>query len=250
MGLKEQAKRMATGAAGVALATTGLSSCNDNGAVDPPPPPFQCSEVDMGQSLLATASLDGDTVRVNVLYSRTEITWFVSTIRSVTGATLERATLPNPGTGQQLLDLALALDTPATTQVSFAVESRFFGFGTQCPYVRVYTLTINNGNVQISEASGDELPLPARQQAHIAMVQQERGAVLLEAQTAYPTPGKFAWSVNAGLLDQQGARRVRWSLPPEPGFYAAELVVDFGTDGFAFDVLRVEVLPDHVSDSS
>jgi hypothetical protein len=42
MRLKQRSKKLAAGTS-VALATAGLSSCNGNGAVDPPPPPLECN---------------------------------------------------------------------------------------------------------------------------------------------------------------------------------------------------------------
>jgi len=47
MGIKDQAKRIAAGAS-VAIATSGLSNCNDNGAVDPAPPPLDYVRVSGG----------------------------------------------------------------------------------------------------------------------------------------------------------------------------------------------------------
>jgi hypothetical protein len=45
----------------------------------------------------------------------------------------------------------------------------------------------------------------------------------------------------AGELDVSAGPNVRWTLPAEPGIYQAELVVDYGADGFAFDVLLLEL---------
>jgi hypothetical protein len=41
-------------------------------------------------------------------------------------------------------------------------------------------------------------------------------------------------------VSRAGAR-LRWRVPPEAGLYQAELVVDYGELGFAFDALVLEV---------
>lgn len=49
--------------------------------------------------------------------------------------------------------------------------------------------------------------------------------------------------MSAVTIDDPGARRVRWTLPEEPGVYQAELLVDYGPDGLAVDTVMLEVRP-------
>jgi hypothetical protein len=49
------------------------------------------------------------------------------------------------------------------------------------------------------------------------------------------------WTVTGGTFRSGGVDAIVWTLPEEPGLYQAELVVDHGEDGFAFDTLTVEV---------
>ena len=50
-----------------------------------------------------------------------------------------------------------------------------------------------------------------------------------------------AWTVNGGEMIAQAGGRVRWRLPDAKGFYQAQVVVDCGTSGIAFDSLNLEV---------
>lgn len=241
MGLKDRAKQMATSAASVALATTGLSSCNDNGAVDPPPPPFQCTEVNTGQALAPSATINADTITVAIRNQRPELDWRVTSIRDVTGATMLSASLPVFGQVDPTLVLRLRLQTPGTTQVSFLIDSQFMSQGVRCSFQRTYVLNISSGGVQISQLNPTDLPLAARQSAQIVVVRQASGVVELEARTAYDGQTDISWNVSAGELNSPAQREVSWTLPAAPGIYQAELVLDFGNDGLAYDMLLLEV---------
>jgi hypothetical protein len=131
-----------------------------------------------------------------------------------------------------------------TSQVTFRVEATVLGqrFGEMCRVQRTFTISISPTGVQISSASTDELPLAARQRANIVVTQQQGRMVELVVRTPYLGPHQTSWSVNAGQLDVSTGSVVQWTLPPEAGIYQAELVVDFGTDGVAFDVLMLEVV--------
>lgn len=239
MTIKVQAKKLAAGAS-VALATTGLSSCNDNGAVDPLPPPLDCNTVNTGQELSATATRSADTV--NVAITNTAFAnWRVDRVTAISGATLVTTTLPRPGSGEPL-QLVLKLAMPTTTQAVFSIEATLTGFsGEICSVQRTFTVTISTGGVQISLARPDELPLAARQHASIVLTAQEGRTVELAAHTLYLGPRAVSWSVNAGELSAATGSPVQWTLPAAAGIYQAELVVDYGADGFAYDVLLLEL---------
>jgi hypothetical protein len=237
MTVKDQAKKLAAGAS-VALATSGLSSCNDNGAVDPLPGPLQCNTVNAGQSLVASATRSADTVNVSVL--NTMFDWRVTRVTALSGATLISAALPL--TGGQPLNLALQLTTSTTTQAQFRIEATISDGQNSCSVTRTFTVTISASGVQVSAVDTDDLPLAARQRASILLARQEGRTVELLAQSPYLGPHEISWSVSAGELDVGAGAAARWTLPAEPGIYQAELVVDYGTDGLAFDVLLLEVV--------
>jgi len=62
-----------------------------------------------------------------------------------------------------------------------------------------------------------------------------------EAHTTYANAYRVAWEVTGGELDASDAWRVQWTLPSTPGIYQAELLLDYGADGVAFDALMLEV---------
>jgi hypothetical protein len=240
MGIKDQAKRIAAGAS-VALATSGLSNCHDNGAVDPPPPPLQCNTVDTGQSLTANATLDADTVEVTVRNVLGYGNWRVDAVSDVSGATLLSVHLPENATDSLIVRLRIADEN--TTQIAFAVAATLTGYsGESCAVTRTFHITLSGDGVQVSLRDADTLPLPARQHAEIAFAWQEGRIVRLEAKTAYDGERLASWSVSHGVLDAERGSAVRWTLPAEPGIYQAELVLDFGADGLAFDTLLLEVV--------
>jgi hypothetical protein len=240
MGITDRVRKAAAGAASVAVATTGLSNCTDNGAVDPPPPPLECNTVNAGQSIDGSATRSGDTVRVTLI-QRAQASWAVLRVTNVVGGTIAELTLPSSGSTEPL-QLALKLDTPGTTTASFRVEARLYGSqGVNCDVARNFTLTINGGTVQIALVPADPLPLAARQRAEIVLAPDEGRTVLLEAKTQYWGLYAAHWAVTGGSLDRRDGPRVRWTLPAEPGFYQAELLLDYGVDGVALDVLPMEV---------
>jgi hypothetical protein len=241
VGIREQAKRIAAGAT-VALATSGLSSCNDNGAVDPLPPPLQCNTVGMGQSLDATGTLRSDTVEVTISNTLGHARWQVERIVDVTNGTLVSTRLPAPRS-QESLGVVIRLATPTTQQASFTVEATLIGPADDtCTVRRTFDVLISTTGVQISMAGSDPLPLAARQRAEIVLAHHEGRVVELQARTPYHGEREFAWTVTHGELDSSTGESVRWTLPGAPGIYQAELVIDFGRDGFAFDVLLLEVV--------
>jgi hypothetical protein len=243
MTMKDQAKKLVTGA-GVAIATTGLSTCTNGGAVDPVPPALQCNTLNAGQQLLASVTQSADTLNVSVVHLRLleANSWRVDSVTVTSGATLVSSTVPRPNTFEPLL-LVLRLANSTTTRVTFEVEATVLGIGRNtCAVRRTFTITISPTGVEISSAGTDELPLAARQRANIVVTQQQGRTVELAARTPYLGPREMSWSVNAGHLDASTGSVVQWTLPPKAGIYQAELVVDFGADGVAFDVLMLEVV--------
>jgi hypothetical protein len=240
MDIKEQAKKVAAGA-GVALATTGLSSCNDNGAVDPLPPPLQCNTVNNGQQLGVTANRTADTVSVTVRNTNTMSTWRVDRVVAVSGATILSTTLPPPNSLQPL-GILLRLTGATTTEARFTVEATLTGpVGETCAVTRTFILTISASGVQVSAADADDLPLAARQKASIVVARQDGNLLELFARTPYQGVSDITWGVTDGELDARSGESVRWTLPSKPGMYQAEVVIDYGADGIAFDALVIEV---------
>lgn len=240
MNLGERARKAAMGAAGVAVATSGLSTCNNGGAVDPPPPPLQCNAVSAGQTLSASATRSGDVIDVTIANVGTS-GWEVFRVTELTGATIAAITLPTSGS-LEVLRMSLQLATPTTTAVSFRLEGRLFGYATEtCDVTRTFMLGIQGGTITITLEPSDLLPLAARQIAEIVPVEQDGRLVTLAARTPYWGLYEAKWSVLGGVLDRQEGSPVRWTLPEEPGVYQIELLLDYGPDGLALDVLRLEV---------
>lgn len=230
MGLRRRSKKLAAGTS-VALATAGLSSCNDNGAVDPPPPPLECNTIDQGETLGATATASGRELRVtirNTSFAR----WTTAAITAVAGGSARPVTPAEP----LLVVIDLADDT--VTSGSFTLTGVLQG-ATPCAVSRTFTFTIRPDGVVVALAG--ELPLPARQQARIGLVARDGHDVELEATTAFLGTRTITWSVTGGEMITQDGPRLRWRLPSEPGLYQAELVIDYGSRGFSFDTLALEV---------
>jgi len=243
MGMRRQAKRIATGAS-VALATSGLSNCRDGGGgvVDPPPPPLQCDLLDMGQSLAATATRDGDTVRVNVRSTLGYETWQVNRVAAGSGATLLSTRLPSSHTREHL-EVTLRLESDSTTTASFSVAATLYGLSDEtCSLERTFELTLSDGGVQVSSADAESLPLAARQRVAIVVAGRAGRVIELVADTPWPGERELSWTVNDGTLDGSASPTVRWTLPAAAGIYQAELVVDFGAAGLAIDTLLLEVV--------
>jgi hypothetical protein len=228
---RSRRKRLAAGAS-VALATAGLSSCNDNGAVDPPPPPLTCNTVDEGETLAARGAIDGTSLQVTIR-NTSPTRWTTVDVRAVRGGTLAA-----PVAAREPLEFTITLD-PGVTSGGFTLRGTLSGANNDCAVTRTFNFTINGPSVTIAGAL--ELPLPARQQARIAVVSREGTEVELEATTPFRGPQTISWSVSAGTVLSRKGARLRWRLPEEPGFYQAELVIDYGPRGLSLDTLALEV---------
>jgi hypothetical protein len=226
----------------VAIATSGLSNCNDNGAVDPAPPPLQCNTLNAGQTLTASATRSADSVDITIRNTHAFSTWRVDRVVVVSGATILSTRVPAPGSTEPL-GIVLRLNSPTTAQVTFTLEATLLGPAADtCSVQRTFNATISPTGVQVSLADADRLPLAARQRAEIVLANQAENVVELHARTLYQGARDVSWSVTDGQLDTNAGPMVRWTLPRVPGIYQAELVIDFGDDGFAFDILLLEVV--------
>ncbi len=244
LGIKSKAKRAA--AAGVAVATSGLSSCNDNGAVDPPPPPLECSDVDQGQSLEATAERVERVLSVTVRHvprpPAADAYWLDVRVTDPQGVVIVSVvTSPNGRQDEVLVTLLLESDTTSTG--SFTVEGTLAGYSNQhCDLSRTFTFTIDGQNIVVGQRKGHSLPLAARDRARIVLVGREEREVELEARTAYRGAHGVSWSVTGGHLVTDANRHARWLLPEEAGLYQVQVVVDYGQNGLAVDTMAFEVL--------
>jgi hypothetical protein len=232
MGIKRKSRSLAAGTS-IALATAGLSSCGGNGGVDPPPPPLECNTVDNGETLTATATLTGREMQITIRNS-SSTTWASVNVTAVAGGTARPLHPAEP------LVVVIDLTDDTVTRGSFTLSGMLQGFGnTRCAVTRGFSFTIGSGGVVV--ASAMDLPLPARQQARIALVAREGHDVDLEASTPFGGAHTIAWTVTGGAIVSQEGARLRWRLPPEAGLYQAELVVDYGPRGLSLDTLVLEV---------
>lgn len=229
--VRRKTKTLAAGA-GVALATTGLSTCNNNGAVDPPPPPSVGCATDVASGLSATATLSGLDLTVTIRKAAPG-TWQAAFLTSVTGGAFRDITSRDP------LVLRITLTDASVMAGAFSFNGRLDQNGIVCSLERTFRFTIQAGAVTV--ASADDLALPIRQQARIGLVERDGNEVVLEASTPFAGPQTVSWTVTGGEMLAQDGHRMRWRLPAEAGFYQAELVIDYGSLGLSFDALALEV---------
>ncbi len=249
MSIGDGMRKAAAGAAGVAMATVGLSSCKNGnggglGAVDPAPPPLQCNSVNTGQTLQATVSTKTDSVVVEIRNFTPMATWRGVRITSVSGAAIGRITTPADGSRDPFV-VAFPFAGAASLSVTFTFEGTLADdTGTSCAFKRNFIVTAVPGSATVAQVTLDALPLPARQRAEIMLSEQVGRRVVLQAQTPYRGKHTRNWAVSGGTLSDDASTTVTWTLPDAPGIYAAELALDYGDDGLAFDTLTLEVLPD------
>ena len=158
MKIRRRSKTLAA-ATTVALATAGLSSCSDNGVVDPPP--LQCNTVDDGESLTATATVTGTEMQITIR-NRASASWAFAAVTAVGGGTARPLHPAEP------LVVVIDLTDGTVTRGSFTLSGMLQDYsGARCGVSRSFTFTIGAGVVVV--ASALELPLPARQQPRIAL---------------------------------------------------------------------------------
>ena len=233
MGIKDKAMNLAAGA-GVALATSGLSSCHDNGGVDPPPPPLECNAVDQGESLTATATVTGTRLEVTI-HNNSYSSWVAVAVTSVVGGSARPVAFAEP------LMVVIDLADDRVTSGAFTLKGTLRGrvLGNDCAVSRSFTFRLQPDGVVVAFAN--ELPLAARQQARIALVGRDGNEVELEATTPFRGARAITWTVTGGEVVSREGARVRWRLPRAAGLYQAELVIDYGPSGLSFDALALEV---------
>jgi len=221
----------------VAIASVGLSTCSDNGAVDPVPPPLRCDIADRGQTLSATATINSTAIRVEITTSTNVVATFREpvTIRDLVGVRLVEALLA--GSLRVIVDLEL--EDPDATTAQFTLDGLLANLDTFCRVTRVFTITIDNGRALVSEVQ-KRLPLGRMENAAIILVRREGLTVELETRGVAEND-RVSWTVNAGEATTRARDGILWQLPSEPGIYRAEVLVDGGDTGFGFDTLALEV---------
>jgi hypothetical protein len=233
---REDLKRGLVTGGTVTLATLGCSSCNDNGAVDPPPPPLVCGDVQTGQGLHATATLS-DSIITATIENWAAGNWSggVPVVTDLDGLVL----LDVMKEQWDVLTIRLQFASDTTSTGQFTLSGELDGpYGEKCAVTRRFTVTRSGPAVTIAE-NDLSLPLGERNRARIELVRQEGLQVLLRSAGA-STDWKLVWSVTEGSLEQC-QEGVLWTLPSTPGFYQVELLTDHGDKGFGMDTLPVEV---------
>ncbi len=235
MGVKETTRQVATAGAGVALAATGCQ-CGNNGAVDPPPPPLVCADVGQGQTLRASATLDASRLQVRIGHAGQVGSWRAPEVLDLQGVSL----VSLEAEGEELA-LTLELASASTRTGSFTVRGQLDDGRSICAVQRTFTFTIG-AEVEIAVLDVGSLPLASRHPAEIGLLSRDGFEVELEARSSFDGPYRCAWVVSGGELVTQADRRVRWKLPERKGLYQAQLLLDYGPSGMAFDSLSLEVV--------
>jgi hypothetical protein len=228
--------------AGIAAATAGLSTCQNScgTVVDPAPPPLVCSDVAQGQSLRASARQEGNAVIASIQVTGSVSRWQINRVGDAVGGTIASTILPT-STAEQLV-VTLDPAPGSTIQIDFTVEGVLTGFQSEtCNVKRIFHVTVGTIGVQIAETNLDSLPLSARHGAQIVAMGRAGRTLSLEARTTYGRAHRVSWEVTGGELDTSNAHRVAWTLPNDPGLYQAEVLLDYGADGIAFDAFMLEV---------
>lgn len=222
----------------VSLGTAGLSNCGSGGVVDPPPPPLTCTQLDFFRDLSASVSAGGDSFLVRIAYvGREPATW--RTLPGVTqleGATLREVRRGNDPSREVIVELVPS--SPLPPRISFVLEGALASVGTAgtCLFQRGFTIFPAGPSIADTRPA---LPFDTQAVAAIVVTHREGREVGLQAE-AQPAGRTIVWTVTGGRFRTQGDGIV-WTLPVEAGLYQAELLVDHGDDGFAFDTLTVEV---------
>jgi len=240
MSIKDTTKKVVGTGAGVVLAAAGCSCGNDNGAVDPAPDPLVCSDVGQGETLAATGVVENTTtLKVTVTNSDYRGWWQEANVVNPVGVSLVSAQIPTQYGDK--VEITLTLDSASTTAGSFTLQGKFTdSYDDTCDVVRTFTFTIG-AQVQIAALGVNTMPLAGHQRTQIAMVRQNGREVELEARTGFNGPMQVAWTVSGGEVVAQSGCRVCWRLPNAKGFYQAQVILDCGPSGIAFDSMNLEV---------
>jgi hypothetical protein len=235
--LSDLASRLATGAT-IALATASLTTCNKDGAVDPAPPPTDCSQPSTTMLDAYGYLMSGD-LNVTVSIRSGGYARFSGTqVQDPMGLTIVDA--PASSTGS--IQLKLRPNPPGTTTGSFRLTSTITDDkGATCGVDKTFTFSIMSGNVQITSRHISSLPLDVRYPASIALSRHEGSVLELKARSGYAGAKHVEWTVSDGVIESQAGDELRWRLPDAPGLYQVELVIDYGEGGFAIDHMTFEV---------
>lgn len=219
----------------VTLATFGCSSCADNGAVDPPPPPFRCEDVSGGEGFRVSEATASETLITIDLEHRQADILAILEVSGVLGFVLESVSLLD-GRG---LRIQLRREPPGTLEGHFTIRARVRGYDdTVCDVRRVFTIAVSGTEVEVTRGF-DDLPLRDASRARIELMGRDGLAVRLRAIGAQEST--TSWTVTEGDLRVESPEAVVWTLPSTPGFYQIELLTDHGAAGFGFDTLAFEV---------
>lgn len=233
---KALAQRTAA-ALSVGLATSGLSSCTDNGAVDPPPPPFACTANTMaGLELDASLARQGTTLTVTI-GNFTDSRWTSAGVRNAVNVMVTSLEIA-PGSFSTLT-LMLELTDETVTGGSFELVATLEGDGISCEVTRRFEFSL--ADLSIGSTVVPLLPLASRDSACIVALAREGNVLVLAARSDHRGERTVEWTATAGTLEAQPDDSVRWALPEAPGMYQVEVVMDYGDDGVGFDALAVEV---------
>jgi len=247
MGIHKKAKKAT--AAGVAIATGGLSGCGESVVVDPLPPPLTCSSVNEGQTLVATAERVDRALSVLIRHNPNNENQFAAYWRSaevtdLTGVSVVNVVKAPDGESTALL-VTFLLDSDVTSSGSFTLSGVMVGTqGNECTVSRAFSITVDGQNVVVAQlqGAGHDLPLMTREPAQVVVARQNGREIELLAHTRYGGEYEARWSVTGGELVSDVGKRTSWRLPTEAGFYQVRLVVDYGRDGLAVDAMTWEVL--------
>lgn len=239
--------KAAAEAARLALATAGLTSCVGSCAVDPAPPPFECtSDIQSGANLeVQSTELDGTALRVVLAtLGYADGSWSELEVTDLDGATTASVT-PDPAEGpvRTYEELTIELEVAATLPVSgtFVLRGSIDGAPDgPCAVERTFTFTAD-GVTDPVVAQRQKLPLEARERARIRVVRRDARRLHLACETAFAGPVAVSWEVTGGRLCAVDGSTAEWELPDADGLYQVEVVADYGTHGMAFDALPLEV---------
>lgn len=226
---KESAKKLL-----LAVATAGLTTCDGIGAVDPAPEPLVCDDVSKGQALSATGTYDGTTLSITLNYSDFYGWDAAPTVAALSGMTIDSV----DSTELYAIQITATFDAGATTG-QFEVSGKTSDGETTCDVVRVFTVTVDGTAVEITRR--EDLPLAPRRHASIEMLRRDGLEVDLRASGA-AAGERVAWTPTAGAVEVSETGHARWRLPPEPGVYQVEMLIDRGDEGFSLDTLAIEVI--------
>ncbi|MBK8257242.1 MAG: hypothetical protein IPK82_31780 [Polyangiaceae bacterium] len=229
MGHKESAAKLL-----LAVATAGLTTCDNVGAVDPAPEPLNCDALGPGVDLEMTGTFSDPDLALT-LQNYNEWGWKDSpTITAEAGFTITNVD------NSQLWSIEIAGTFDAgVTETKIIVKGQYSDGDTTCDVSRTFTVTVNNGAVEIARL--DFLPLSPQRRASIQMLRRDGLEVELRASGA-AAGESVAWTPTAGKIAAADNGKARWHLPKEPGVYQVEMLIDRGDEGFAIDTLTLEVV--------